>query len=194
MRRKKFYLPVMAALLVLLFVSGCARPQKTADNASKETSSDASSKSSGTEITEAEAKKIAFDHAQVKESDTTAMQVKKEIDDGISIYKVEFYVQDKEYDYEIKAADGTILSSDFDIDHDFNASSSGVKFSEADAKKLVLAKVSGATEKDMQMKLDHDDGRQVYEGKVIYNNIEYEFSIDANTGDFLEWSQESVFD
>ena len=34
----------------------------------------------------------------------------------------------------------------------------------------------------------------VYEGKIIYNALEYEFEISAATGDIIEWDVESVYD
>ena len=40
------------------------------------------------------------------------------------------------------------------------------------------------------MKLDHDDGYLKYEGEVYYNGVEYEFELNAQTGDVLEWSEE----
>ena len=35
-----------------------------------------------------------------------------------------------------------------------------------------------------------DDGRQIYEGEIYYNRMEYEFEIDASTGTIIEWSAE----
>ena len=40
------------------------------------------------------------------------------------------------------------------------------------------------------MALDRDDGVYKYEGDIIYNGMEYEFEIDANSGTILEWSEE----
>lgn len=42
----------------------------------------------------------------------------------------------------------------------------------------------------MKIELDYDDGCYKYEGDIIYDQKEYEFEIDANTGDFLEWKEE----
>ena len=39
-----------------------------------------------------------------------------------------------------------------------------------------------------------EDGRTVYEGKFFYNEMEYEFEIDAQTGTILEWDAESIYD
>lgn len=65
-----------------------------------------------------------------------------------------------------------------------------VQISEADAKSAALERVPGATEQDLRMELDRDDGKYIYEGDIIYQQKEYEFEIDANTGNFLKWSEE----
>lgn len=65
-----------------------------------------------------------------------------------------------------------------------------VQISEADAKAAALERVPGATEQDFRMELDRDDGKYIYEGDIIYQQKEYEFEIDANTGNFLKWSEE----
>ena len=59
-------------------------------------SSNAVQSAASGEITEEEAKAIAFQNAQVAPEAVTAIRVKKDIDDGISVYDVEFYVQNKE--------------------------------------------------------------------------------------------------
>ena len=40
----------------------------------------------------------------------------KEMDDGVEKYEIEFVHEKNQYDYEINAADGTILSYDADIE------------------------------------------------------------------------------
>lgn len=65
-----------------------------------------------------------------------------------------------------------------------------VAVSREEAIDIALAKVSGATENDIRIELDHDDGRYKYEGDIIYERVEYDFEIDANSGDILEWSEE----
>lgn len=66
-----------------------------------------------------------------------------------------------------------------------------VSLSLEDVKKLVLDRVPGAAESDVLIELDYDDGHYVYEGEILYDQKEYEFEIDANTGTFLEWSEET---
>ena len=147
-----------------------------------------------TGITEEEAKQIALDHAQVQEADLTYLNVKKDYDDGISVYEVDFGVGGKEYEYDIKADDGQILKTDYEIDEDYVDPNTQTAVSEADARASALARVEGASDSDIRIKLDRDDGRLIYEGKIIYNNTEYEFEISADTGEFLKWEQDSVYD
>ena len=75
-----------------------------------------------------------------------------------------------------------------------NIANTAARITEAEAKRLVLERVEGATESDVWMRLDREDGRLVYEGQVIYNRMEYEFEIDADTGTFYSWEVESVHD
>ena len=154
-------------------------------------SSNAVQSAASGEITEEEAKAIAFQNAQVAPEAVTAIRVKKDIDDGISVYDVEFYVQNKEYDYEIQAADGAILSVDYDVEEEFqtSASATGV-ISEAEAKQIILSRLPEATEQNIYIRLDTDDGIQEYEGEVVVNNTKYEFEINAQTGEITNWEQD----
>lgn len=156
----------------------------------------AASASSGAAITEAEAKQIALDHAGVSESETERMRVKLGRDDGVQEYEVTFYVGNREYDYDINAATGEIRSHDSEIDDDYVSSTeaAGAAVSEDEARATVVARVSGASASDVRLYLERDDGRLVYEGELIYNGTEYEFQIDATTGDVLDWESESVRD
>ena len=153
-------------------------------------------------VDEARAKEIALTHAGVKAADATVTKSKLDYDDGRQVYEIEFYVSGSsgytEYDYEIEAATGKIVGYDHDAESyapPAQSTNSGVKVTEATAKKTALSRVSGATEKDIyEWKLDYDDGRTEYEGKIIYGGMEYEFTINAATGAVTEWDAESVYD
>lgn len=151
------------------------------------------STSTGTAVDEAKAKSIALNDAGVKEADTAYLKVKLDYDDGVKVYDVEFYAGGTEYDYEINAATGEIRSMDHDAEG-YAPTQTGSAKSEADIQAIALAKVPGATASDLWMHLDHDDGRQVYEGSIYYNSMEYEFTIDAYSGAILEWDSESIYD
>lgn len=149
-------------------------------------------------ISESQALEIAYQHAKVKAEDVRFHRVKLDIDDGLQEYDVNFYTKDKEYDYDIAAATGEIRSFDYEVeDHVWTGESGGspaAAITVDEARKSALERVPGANESNIQIKTDMDDGRTVYEGKIIYENVEYEFEIDASTGQFLEWDSESVFD
>ena len=53
----------------------------------------------------------------------------------------------------------------------------------------MLEKVPGAT--FVQFYLDNDETPE-YEGELIKDNIEYEISVDAKTGQIIDFSQEPV--
>ena len=157
------------------------------------TATSSGSTSTGTAVDEAKAKSIALNDAGVKEADTAYLKVKLDYDDGVKVYDVEFYAGGTEYDYEINAATGEIRSMDHDAEG-YAPTQTGSAKSEADIQAIALAKVPGATASDLWMHLDHDDGRQVYEGSIYYNSMEYEFTIDGYSGAILEWDSESIYD
>lgn len=154
-----------------------------------------SSQASGTTglITEEEAAQIAKEHAQV--TDCTLLPVQLDRDDGRQVYDVEFYTADgKEYDYEIDAATGEVLSYDYDAERQTSASASGTaSITEAEAKALVLAQVPGAAEENfLEFKTDYDDGRLEYEGELFYDGMKYEFTVDGYSGTIREWESEKT--
>ena len=75
-----------------------------------------STRTSSTDIGAEKAKEIALQHAGVSASNAVFVKAEREYDDGRLTYDVDFYAGNKEYDYEILAADGTILSYDADIE------------------------------------------------------------------------------
>ena len=159
------------------------------------------------EITETEAKNIALTDAGVAEADVTAIRVKLDVDHGVREYEVEFYVGNMEYDYEIDAQSGAIVSMDAEIEDDFKPSKDSkstqktqdiqtveTALSEDDAIAIVLDEVPDATESDVRIHLEFDDGRYVYDASVVLGLTEYELEIDANDGTVLKWEKDSIFD
>ena len=61
------------------------------------------------------------------------------------------------------------------------------------AMNIALKKVPGASNSHVKkINLDRENGRMVYEGEIYYNGQEYEFDIDAVTGDIVKWKVEGV--
>ena len=65
-------------------------------------------------ISSAEAKNIALQHANLTDNQVTFIKVSQDYDDGIHIYEVEFHYNNREYNYDINAINGTILSYEQD--------------------------------------------------------------------------------
>lgn len=160
----------------------------------------------GSGVTEAQALQIALTHAGVQESNAVYTQVKKDSDDGRVVYDVEFYAGNMEYDYEIDVATGNILDFDYDMESQYapnvnpgsgkgNGNANAATISVDMAKQTALSRVPGATVNDItKMKTDYDDGRMEYEGTIVYNGMEYDFTIDATTGQITDWDVESIYD
>lgn len=69
------------------------------------------------EITELQAKMIALKDAGLKADEVTFTKCKRDVDDGVALYEIEMRTAaGTEYEYDIKAADGTILEKDMDND------------------------------------------------------------------------------
>ena len=61
------------------------------------------------------------------------------------------------------------------------------------AMNIALKKVPGANSSHMKkIHLDRENGRMVYEGEIYYNGQEYEFDIDAVTGDIVKWKVDEI--
>lgn len=143
-------------------------------------------------VDEAKAQEIALAHAGVKAADATITKSKLDYDDGRQVYEIEWYANGAKYDYEIAVATGEIVNSGYEAKTVIGTGNNAT-VSEATAKQTALARVSGATEKDIyEWKLDYDDGRPEYEGKIIYGGTEYEFTIDATSGTVTEWDAEAL--
>lgn len=143
-------------------------------------------------VDEGKALEIALAHTGVKAADATVTRSRLDYEDGRQVYKIEWYANGAKYDYEIVVATGEIVNSSYEAKTVVGTGNSAT-VSEAAAQQTALALVSGASEKDIyEWKLDYNDGRPEYEGKIIYGGTEYEFTIDATTGSVTEWDTEAV--
>lgn len=162
--------------------------------------SEAGRSKSETDIGIEQAKSIVLSDAGLDEKDVRFIKEEQEIDDGRMVYDIEFYSDNKEYDYEIEAATGNIISKDYDMEnHEVpsdNATENSNTITMEKAKKIALKK-AGLTEKDgtwKKEKTDRDDGRMTYELEFVSGEMEYDIEIDAESGSILEFEKESIYD
>ena len=128
MKNKKILLSVLCTIVFVF--AGCADNTNAGDSISEDTAGgktivgEIGSEGTITDnnpatITEEEAKKIALDAAGIAESDVKALRVEKDIENGRYVYEVEFYSENKEYDYKIDQTTGDIVGKDYEIENEF---------------------------------------------------------------------------
>jgi len=154
-------------------------------------------------ITEREAKSIAAGDAGVTEEQIQYIMVKQDWDDGRARYEVEFTAAGVEYDYELDASDGRILSADSEvIDKGYRASQGSAGTSQTTpggvsietAKQTVMDRIPGIDAGNIYIHPDYDDGISLYEGEAYYAEVKYEFEINAENGNIISWEAESIYD
>ena len=157
------------------------------------------------------AKQIAFAHAKVALKDVTFIKAELDTEDGRAVYEVEFYSGNVEYDYDIDALSGEIISNDFDIE-DYsipaqsaaapqqtevsqqtaaapaptapaaNTPSRDIGIERAKQIALSHAGLSQGSVSFVKAELDHEDGVKVYDIEFYSGNVEYDYEINAATG------------
>ena len=148
------------------------------------------------EITEAQAKQIALTDAGLAEKDVVFVRSNPDFDDGMKQYEVEFYCGNMEYDYDIDASTGAILSVDWDCEfyapvvQETAAASGSLTKEEAIAAALDYAGVDENSVSYVQATPDLDDGRQVYEVKFYVGMTEFSCDVDMNSGTIFDFEMD----
>lgn len=140
------------------------------------------------------AKEIAFNKAGVKEEKVTELEVELDLDNGIMVYDIEFHYNGYEYDYEINAIDGSIIKSDKDSEFDYEkkeTTTTGNYISKDKAKQVALDHAKVTNYYDYDIEFDYDDGYAIYEIDFETETKEYEYTINAKTGEILYHEVES---
>ncbi|MBQ7828419.1 MAG: PepSY domain-containing protein [Clostridia bacterium] len=143
------------------------------------------------------AKEIAIHHAGVTAADTRFDDAELDREKGVDVYELEFYADGVEYEYKVNAKTGEVLKSKVDHDDDDRRSPDTVSDTTAapseyigidKAKEIALshAGVDTATVRFEEADTDRDDGVAVYELEFYTDGVEYEYKIDALTGEVLK--------
>ncbi len=183
--------------------AGSAPPQAPAGNPAQTPAS-----SGAGDIGEARAWEIAYAHAGVTAESAAGCQWERDYDDGILVYELEFFSGGYEYDYEISAADGSIVKFEKEADG-VTAAAQGTQgasaaapayIGEARAKEIAFGHAGLAADAVVRcaVELDHHDGHGGHHGagcceyEIDFKSggYEYEYTVDAVTGEILEFKQE----
>lgn len=164
---------------------------QTSTTVSSENISDSSSK-----MTVEQAKEIALNHAKLTSKDVSFINEESDIDDGLETYDIEFYSDNKEYDYEISATDGEIIEYDYDVESysnitDTNSNSNQITIEEAKEIALNHAKLTSKDVSHIEVDTDFDDNTPNYDIEFYHNNTEYNYEIDANSGNIISFENDT---
>ena len=141
------------------------------------------------------AKKIALGDAKLAERDVTFVKVELELEDNRLVYDVEFYSGNVEYDYDIDAVSGAIVSADKDIENYVipaqpSTEAQASEISVEKAKQIALSHAGVGSARFTKAKIDYENGVKVYEIEFKVGNMEYEYDINVLNGAIVSSSAE----
>ncbi len=145
------------------------------------------------------AKKIALGDAKLAEKDVTFVKVELELEDNRLVYDVEFYSGNVEYDYDIDAVSGAIVSADRDIENyvipaqpstEATTKAQASEISVEKAKQIALSHAGVGSARFTKAKIDYENGVKVYEIEFKVGNMEYEYDINVVNGAIVSSSAE----
>ncbi len=143
-------------------------------------------------INRVQAMKNALYDANLAEEDTEYCNVWLEYDDGYPEYKVEFYANGVEYEYEIDAYTGGILKSQQETGYVPPSSETLLTTDQAAAIAYADAGVEAANITNLRTKLDWDDGVRIYEVEFICDGTKYKYELNAVDGTIRKSEQEAA--
>lgn len=141
------------------------------------------------------AKKIALGDAKLAEKNVTFVKVELEFEDNRLVYDVEFYSGNVEYDYDIDAVSGAIVSADKDIENYVipaqpSTEAQASEISVEKAKQIALSHAGVGSARFTKAKIDYENGVKVYEIEFKVGNMEYEYDINVVNGAIVSSSAE----
>jgi uncharacterized membrane protein YkoI len=144
-----------------------------------------------------QAKIIALNHAGLSESGVTVVKNTRYDKQGKVLYDIEFLTNITAYSYEVNAVTGDIIAYYLDNLHNSApetsrstglSSGNSVQYIGMDAAKRVAlnhAETIESAVKKYDSKPDKKDGRRVYEIKFVHAGREYNYQVDAFTGEIV---------
>ncbi len=140
------------------------------------------------------AKQKALDDAGVKAEDAVFLKAHYDSDDIVPHYDVKFETNGYEYEYELKASDGSVLEKDVDKERKpVNSAPDSNEYISSDKAKSIAfdhASVKAADVKFSKAELDRDDLIVHYDVEFVVGDFEYEYEINAESGKVIAFDKE----
>ena len=127
---------------------------------------------------------IALSDAGLSEDEVTIEDVEKGTEQGASVYEIEFWTDEKDYEYDIAVADGEIVKVSWEY---FDPSADGKQISQAQAKNIAVAD-AGVNENKTSFRKNRngtEKGVPVYEFEFEDDTAEYKYDIARQGGEIL---------
>lgn len=167
-------------------------------------------------ITQTQAEDIALKDAGVSRDQVDTMDAHSDLDNGISVYDVEFTADGYEYDYEIKKQNGRIVKQDKEAAKanvqplvkaesettnssdnkttaaDSTSAAKNTAITKEEAKAIAL-KDAGLKEADalfVKVEEDHEKGQLIYDVEFYGNGREYDYEIAKSDGTIVKKDSE----
>ncbi len=153
-------------------------------------------------VGEDRARAVALEQAGAAAEQAEHLAVRLDREDGRWVYEVEFVAEGYEYDLEIDAETGKVLKAEKEKQREKKASSTDKAtpgqtaasdtIGAQEAKRIALEKagVAAGDADGLKAEREKEKGRTVYEVEFRENGIEYEYKIDAETGEVLSEEKE----
>lgn len=159
------------------------------------------------EIGYAKAEELVLKDAGLSAEEVSRMICSTDYDNGRMIYEIDFYTEEKEFEYDVDAKSGEILKRESEMrrnskkeeqmssqntpvaaspDSGKNENTDGI--SEEKAKEIAIshAAVDASSVTHYKAKLDYENGVKVYEIDFRSGGYEYEYDINAKTGAIIK--------
>ncbi|AGS34339.1 hypothetical protein B841_04280 [Corynebacterium maris DSM 45190] len=136
---------------------------------------------------------IAHEHAGITADQVTHLDDHElDSDDGRQIWEIEFHADGYEHEFDIDARTGEVLDYERDREDDDAPAPAqpgpNDRLSGEQALQIAVDHAGvGAPSHVDDLELDSDDGRQIWEIEFHAGGLEYEYDVDAHSGDILEF-------
>ena len=146
-------------------------------------------------ISRDEAKRIALAKVGLTEEKVTFTKIKLDADDDEAEYEIEFFTATEKFEIEIDAKTGSVLKVERKaVKTPQEEQGDHITAKRAQEIALEHANLTASVVVMEKIELDYDDGIYVYEVEFVSGGYEYEYKIDAKTGEILESEKEPIED
>lgn len=197
---------VLAVTGVMVGIACIGGLHFSANNAHTQTTSihtntiNAEAQTTTTYISVEEAKKMALDYANLSAETVSYTKAKLDYEHGHVYYDIEFYHNNTEYDYELDAYTGALVSYSHDTKHQqththghTTTTTANISLEEAKTIALTRANLTADQVTFIELELDYDDGLTVYQISFVSGTTEYEVEVNATNGNIVDYDVESIY-